>query len=187
MASRDDTQISQILNQLHEVKFGEHTILILPDIYELRSAYAAFSKERLANNEAIMILGYYDNVNGVKHFLKELDVDVEGHSRAGSLIILDGLKEISASPIQFLSNLAITGSRIKSIGKTGISVIIDMGLFFHGHQEELLEFEKLMPVKADFACKSLLCIYHAADFKTLSAAQQEEILRAHDKKIEPGS
>lgn len=183
MAGHDENQLSQFLRQMNQVKFGEHTMLILPDIYALRSAYAKFAKNRLENNEAIMILAYYDTTNGVKHFLQELDIAVAKYERESSLVIEDGLKEFYHSDMSFLHHLAAIEAQIKSSGKAGISVIIDMGLFFHGHKEDLFEFERSMSSKADFTCKSLLCCYNAADFKTLADSVQRNISAFHHKKI----
>ena len=183
MANHDETQALQFLKQMHQVKFGEHTILVLPDIYALRSAYAKFSKKRLERNEAIMIITYYDTVNGVELFLRELEIDVEKHSNQGSLVIVDGLKEFYESKANFLHHLAIIEDRIKSNGKQGISIIIDMGLFFHGHKEDLVEFERSMSNEGDFTCKSLLCCYNVADFRTLSEPAQADIFGLHHKKI----
>jgi hypothetical protein len=168
---------------MHQVKFGEHTIVVLPDIYALRGAYAEFSKKRLEANEAIMIIAYYDTVDGVKHFLWELEVDVEKHDSDGSLVVIDGLKEFYQSETNFLHHLALIGEKIKSSGKQGISVIIDMGLFFHGHKEDLVEFERSMSVKGDFTCKALLCCYNAADFRTLTESAQIDISGLHHRKI----
>jgi len=168
---------------MHQVKFGEHTILILPDIYALRSAYAKFAKNRLESNEAIMILAYYDTESGVKHFLHEVEVNVAKYESEGSLVIVDGLREFYHSETGFLGHLASIEAHMKSSGKAGISVIIDMGLFFHGHKEDLLEFERSMSSKADFTCKSLLCCYNATDFKTLATSIQSEIASLHHKKI----
>ena len=180
MANQDE---KQILKQLHQVKFGEHTVLVLPDIYALRNAYARFSKKRLEHNEAIMIIAYYDTVSGVKHYLRELDVDVEKHLKTGSLIIIDGLAEFNQSETSFLQRLAMIGDSVKTTGKEGISVIMDMGLFFHGHNNDLFEFEQSMARQADFVCKCLLCCYNAADFGRLSEPAQRDLAALHHKKI----
>ena len=173
----------QFIKQLHKVKFGEHDILIYPDIYALRRTYSQFCKKRLEENEAVMILPYYDTVDGVAHFLKELEVDVAKYRKEGSLVIIDGLKEFFYSESSFLSHLAVIESHIKAAGKNGISVIVDMGLFYHGHSEELLKYETSMPVNTDFTCKSLLCCYDTRDFDTLSHAQQELIVGVHKLKL----
>jgi len=183
-AAHDENQISQFLRQMNQVKFGEHTMLILPDIYALRSAYAKFAKNRLENNEAIMILAYYDTVSGVRLFLQELEVPVTKYESEGSLVVVDGLKEFYHSDTSFLHHLAAIEAQIKSSGKDGISVIIDMGLFFHGHKEDLDEFERSMSSDADFTCKSLLCCYNIADFKTLPVLVQKNISSFHHKQIE---
>jgi hypothetical protein len=183
LVSADENHMMQFLKQLHQVKFGEHDILIFPDIYALRNAYSRFCKKRLEKNEAIMILSYYDTIDGVRHFLNEVEVDVSKYSKEGSLVIIDGLKEFFHSETKFLSHLAAIEAHIKSIGKTGISVIIDMGLFYHGHKEDLIEFEKSVPVKADFTCKSLLCCYNVVDFETLSVQEQELVSGVHNKKL----
>jgi hypothetical protein len=62
----------------------------------------------------------------------------------------------------------------------GCSVISDMGSFsFLSKENELLEYERSLPLKFNsMKCKGFCC-YHQANFDRLSENQKEELLEHH--------
>jgi hypothetical protein len=85
-----DIEEGSVLDILDKFKkqsnFGEHSILIYPDRYALREVYSLACKMSLENNEAVIMLLYYETRDDVLTYLRELDIDVDRYEK----------KEISA-------------------------------------------------------------------------------------------
>jgi hypothetical protein len=180
-------RVGAILEQLRRVGFTEHNVLTYPDIHSFRQVYSRFAKEKLQANEAVAILPYYDTIYNIKHFLGELEIDVIKQEIEGGLLVLDSLKAFYSSEINLPAVLAAFEGTAKLLSKrTGISVIIDMGAFFHFDENEaskLVNFEASVSTTHDLKCKSLLCCYHQKDLKKIPKAQQDMIFEKHHRRI----
>jgi hypothetical protein len=183
----DSSGVAAMLEQLRHVRFTEHNVLTYPDIHSFRQVYSRFAKEKLEANEAVAILPYYDTIYNIKHFLGELEIDVLKQEIEGGLLILDSLKTFYGNEINLPSVLAaFEGAARLLSNRTGISVIIDMGAFFHFDENEvsrLVNFEASVPTMHDLKCKSLLCCYHQKDLKKIPKAQQDMIFEKHHRRI----
>src|SRR6187399_3304558 len=64
----------------------------------------------------------------------------------------------------------------KAIGKSGVSILADLGAFPYKHRmEELVKYELSLPTKYDIDLKRL-CLYHKRDFNRLSEEQKQKLL-----------
>lgn len=173
-----------ILEQLCAMEFGEHNILIYNELDSFREIYSQHIKKRLAANEIVLMLPHYENIDCVKNVLKEIEIDVEKHRAEGSLVIMDSVRGFFGSDIEnFFSFLKILRQRVKDMNKSGLSVVVDMGSFYHlGKIGEMISYEKSIPAKS-YTTSSLLCSYHIKDFSRLEDDQKQLLLDHHYRNL----
>lgn len=176
--------ISTFLRQLAQIQFGEHNILVYEDITSFRQIYSNHARKRLEDNEIVMLLPYFENVDSVKFYLQEAGVDVEQRSRDGSLVIVDSVEQFFGEGKDFLYFLSILEKKAKEKGKEGISVIADMDAFYQVYDENrLVKYETSIQPKTDTKYSSLLCSYQRTNFNRLTKSARELILAQHYRKL----
>jgi hypothetical protein len=208
---------NEILEHLTNAEYGTHSILVYPNIETLREAYSRYAKKQLEdNNEIVLILPYYETANKVRKTLsggfvslleegngKGADandtnnsnsiIDVGKHEKEGSLIIMDSLKGYFGSDNNY-NNTDLTEfvkqlvKKAESLGKKGVSVIADLGSFYHYHHsktaDKLVEYELSLPSKFDGMKLKAFCIYHNDDLdKRFTEEQKEKLLDHHAKAL----
>ena len=133
----------EILERLNTIEHGEHIILIYPNMYSFREIYSQYCKTALKNNEIVLLLTYYEIIDNVRQTLKEIDIDVEKYEMENVLIIEDITKTYFGSIRDFLSFLKVFDKQQEKLDKNGLSVIADMGVFFHfqNNKDALMNFE----------------------------------------------
>ncbi len=142
-----------------EIKDGENSILVYPDLQTFREICTQYVKDHLlgrgeeeeqkdkgndvdySNNNnrhkgqfpmprIILIATFYDTVNAVKHHLSAVGVDVQSHIDDGSLLIVDAFDGYYPN-MDGMKKLVVTLSeRAWKEGRVGVSVISNMGFFF---------------------------------------------------------
>jgi hypothetical protein len=208
---------NEILEHLTNAEYGTHSILVYPNIETLREAYSRYAKKQLEdNNEIVLILPYYETANKVRKTLsggfvslleegngKDADandtnnsnsiIDVGKHEKEGSLIIMDSLKGYFGSDNNY-NNTDLTEfvkqlvKKAESTGKKGVSVIADLGSFYHYHHsktaDKLVEYELSLPSKFDGMKLKAFCIYHKDDLdKRFTEEQKQKLLDHHAKAL----
>ena len=170
-----------ILQHMLQSNYREHNMLIYPHLAALRDIYARYSKRQLEKGkEIVVILPTYENLYSVRRTLIESKLDVNKFENEESLLILDSVKGYFESNPDILSTLEMLSKRAESERGGGCSVISDMGSFsFLSKENELLEYERSLPLKFNsMKCKGFCC-YHQANFDRLSENQKEELLEHH--------
>ena len=201
---------------LTNAEYGTHSILVYPDIQTLRETYSRYAKKQLEdNNKIVLILSYYETANKVRKTLsegfvnniaddngKDADandtnsksiIDLGKHEKEGSLIIMDSLKGYFGSGNNY-NNTDLTEfvkqlvKNAKSLGKNGVSVIADLGSFYHYHHsktaDNLVEYELSLPSKFDDMILKAFCIYHKEDLdKRFTEEQKQKLLDHHAKAL----
>ena len=141
----------------------------------------------LENNEAVIILSYYETRDDVLTYLRELDIDVyRFEKKERSLLIIDSVEDYFGSPKDFLFYLNLMNSKVSKRNKRGILVLMDVGFHYRVSTQtqkginSLMEYEEILPAKPDLNVK-ILCLYHVKDFDTLNqvAGQKEYLLKLH--------
>jgi hypothetical protein len=207
---------NEILEHLTNAEYGTHSILVYPNIETLREAYSRYAKKQLEdNNEIVLILPYYETANKVRKTLsggfvslieegngKDADandtngnsiIDVGKHEKEGSLIIMDSVKGYFGSDNNY-NNTDLTEfvkqlvKKAESTGKKGVSVIADLGSFYHYHHsktaDKLVEYELSLPSKFDGMKLKAFCIYHKDDLdKRFTEEQKQKLLDHHAKAL----
>jgi hypothetical protein len=187
----------------------------IPDIQTLRKTYSRYVKSQLEdNNEIVLILPYYETANNVRKTLSNSDfvnrgettnsdsnnsngssvIDVRKYEKVGSLMIIDSVRGYFDSDSNYdgedrlMSFFKQLVKNAESLGKDGVSVIADLGWFYH-HQsinatEKLFEHELSLPSKYDGMKFIGFCAYHKADFdRRFTEEQKQKLLDHHSKAL----
>lgn len=90
MSSNIDNEITgttlDIIEGLNKIEYGEHIVLINPNLYALREIYSHYCNIALKNDELLLILTYYETAGRIRQILKELDIDVEKYEKENDLV-----------------------------------------------------------------------------------------------------
>ena len=163
-------------------EFPEHSILVYPNLSALRKLYSQYAKRRLGEgNEILLIIPHYETADSVRHALRDEGINVSKYEKENVLLIMDSEKAYAKSSGVYNFNLLINLliKRADALGKSGVSIFADGGLFFMYHRvEELVTHEMDLPTEFDIKCRCF-CTYHSEDFKNLSKRQEEQLLKHH--------
>ena len=178
---------SEIVEQLATITYGDHIVLIYPNQYSYREIYSSYCKTALENNEIVLLLTYYETIDGVRQTLKEIGIDTEKYEKERSLMIVQDItKTYFGSANDFLFFIKIFDKHQEKRGKNGISVFADMGVFFHHPQNNkknlVIEFERSLGSKFDTKLKRF-CNYHKKDFDRFEEHEKGNLLKAYHIKI----
>jgi hypothetical protein len=174
-----------IIQGFDKIGRGEHTILIYPDLYTLREIYSHYCNIALKNNELVLIFTYYQTAERIRQTLKGHVIDVEKYEKENDLIIIQDAVEINSGYTEdFLWLLKTLDKQQEKRGKNGLSVIADMGVFFHfqNNKDVLIDFESSLPLKFDMNVKRI-CTYHTGDFKRFEAHEKDNLIKSHHQRI----
>jgi hypothetical protein len=197
---------------------GSHCLMVFPDLMTLRGVYSHYTKMQLEDsNEIVLILPYYETTGMVRLTLSGetiyyengnnpygySGIDVNKYEKEGSLIIMDSLKgyfysegksgfhinnDSPKADLNLMSYLEILLKQAERQGKNGVTVLSDMGSFYHHNNRDgnlkLIEYECSLPEKFNARKLKGFCLYHQKDFeKRLSQEQQAELLDCHSQNI----
>jgi hypothetical protein len=178
---------SEIAEQLPTITYGDHIVMVYPDLYSFREIYSRYCKTALENNEIVLLFTYYETIDCVRQTLKEFDIDTEKYEKERSLMIVQDItRTYFGSANDFLFFIKIFDKRQEKRGRNGISVFADMGVFFHHPQNDkkdlVLEFERSLGSKFDTKLKRF-CNYHKKDFDRFEEHEKDNLLKSHHIKI----
>jgi hypothetical protein len=153
----------------------------------LREIYSQYCRNALENNELVLLLTYYETADRVRKTLKEIGIEVDRHEKEKNLMIIEDITKIYfGSGHDFLFFLDILNKQKEKWGKNGISVIADMGIFFHFQndtsKDALIKFESSLPVNFDSNLKRF-CNYHKRDFDRLEEQEKQDLLEHHYREV----
>ncbi|HEY5630729.1 MAG TPA: MEDS domain-containing protein [Nitrososphaeraceae archaeon] len=179
-----------VLKEMIQAGYGEHNLVVYPDMTVLTEIYSRYFKASLENkSEFILFLSTYQNVTKVKDLLGGVDLDAAKYEENGSLVILDSVRGYFGSESDVLALMKILSKRAQNQGSLGSCVFADMGLFnLFKEQEDLLRYEISMPPKFDgyisipILCKTF-CLYHKSDFSRLEEKEREILFEHHYRNL----
>jgi hypothetical protein len=177
--------IENAANTISESDYGTHTLIVYEDLEKLREFYSYYVKKRIEErNEVIQLVPFYETEDSVRKSLSEghFSINVEKWEKdKKSLIIVDSLEKYFSSgslESDFDSNKKLV-DYAKTIGKSGVSVLGDMGAFSYKHRtQELVDYELFLPSHYDTDIKGI-CLYHQKDFTRLSVGQKQKLIDHH--------
>lgn len=197
--------VDEIIDQLVKSEINSHSILIYPSIEIFRRLYSSYVKKQLKDgNEIIIIISYYETIRKVKEILSDglqdtskikvkrddnagTDDKISQYLKEESLILRDSL-DAYFGPFDcndknmFMNFIKESLKRAKSSGKKGISVIADLGSFYHhgGKTHNLVDYELSLPSRYPDDLKlSGFCAYHKQDFERRLTEEQKQSLIQH--------
>jgi MEDS: MEthanogen/methylotroph, DcmR Sensory domain len=173
--------VAEIAQRLRQIESSGHVVLVYPNMETLRQIYAHYCRTALENNELVLLLTYYETADSVRHTLTEVGIDVNRYEKERALMIIEDItKTYFGSGQDFLFFLKILNKQQEKRGKNGISVIADMGIFYHfnNNNNALFRFERSLPTKFDIRLKRF-CYYHIHDFDRLEEKEKQDLLEQH--------
>jgi hypothetical protein len=178
----------QMLERIMQCKFGDHTFILYSDITILAYIYSTYSKRSLESlNEIVLILPHYQSVADVLNHLANNGIDVDKCKREGSIVVVESKKGYYSLTDKFVGVMIMTKMllrRANKLGKTGVTVISDMGLFFHLNKtEDLIKYETEISSSIYDTKVKVLCSYNKTDIEGLSEYQKQYLLNHHNKTI----
>ena len=121
----------------------------------------------------------------VRYVLFQLaKIDVRKYEKQNSLLIIDSSRAYFGSSIDIVSFVKSLVNYADQIGKNGVTVLTDMGPFFHYNKlDDLIEYETSLPPRSDMKAKGF-CLYNEDDFNwRLSRIQKKKLLKHHGREL----
>lgn len=137
---------SHLLKKIIQSKYGNHNLILYSDITTLAYIYSNYSKSSLESlNEIILILPYYHSIADVLNNLTNNGVDIDKHKKEGSIVIVESKKAYYSLTDEFVGLMIMTKMllrRANKIGKAGVTIFSDMGVFFDLNRvHDLIKYE----------------------------------------------
>jgi hypothetical protein len=120
--------------------------------------YSEYIKRQIEEKkEIVLILPHYETTDMVRYVLSELaKIDVKKYEKQNSLLIINSDRAYFGSSIDVVSFVKSLVNYADQIGKNCVSVLADMGSFFHYNKlKYLIEYETSLPPRADIKAKGL--------------------------------
>jgi hypothetical protein len=110
-------------------------------------------------------------------------IDVRKYEKQNSHLIINSGRAYFGSSIDLVSFVKSFVNYADKIGKNGVSVLADMGAFYHYDKlDHLIEYETSYPRRSDIRAKGF-CLYRENDFNYLSRIQKKKLLEHHDREL----
>jgi MEDS: MEthanogen/methylotroph, DcmR Sensory domain len=179
---------NDILETIMESKFGNHNIILYSDITTLPHIYSNYSKRSLELlNEIVLILPHYQSIVDVLNNLTDNGIDIEKCKKEGSILVVESKNGYYSLTNEFVGVMIMTKMllrRANNLDKAGVTVISDMGLFFHLKRiEDLIKYETELSSSIYDMKVKVLCGYNKTDFERLTEEQKQHLLHHHNKVI----
>ena len=174
------------LEKLKWARQGSHYILVYSDLPTLRKIYSQHIKRQIEEKkEIVLILPHHETTDMVRYVLFELaQIDVRKYEKQNSLLIIDSARAYFGTSIDVVSFVKSLVSYADQIGKNGVSVLADMGPFFHYNKlDDLIEYETSLPPRSDIKAKGL-CLYNTDEFNwRLTRIQRKKLFEHHGREL----
>jgi hypothetical protein len=177
--------VEDAVNILSEAEYGVHCLMVYPDLITLRKFYSNYIQKQIeVRNEAVKMASFYETLDSVRKNLSKApsSMDVERLEMERALAIVDSLDEYFTGGEYVKFDLDAYKRMIgdaKTLGKSGCSVLGDVGAFlYEGRMRDLVEYEKFMPTRFGADMKGI-CLYHQQDFNRLATEQKKELAEHH--------
>ena len=179
------------MDKIKQSNFGEHNLILNQDVATLNNIYLEYCKNAFETlNEMILILSYHESVSNLFHSFKNIGVDVEKYKLQGLLVIVEAKKgyfSLTNELVDITIMIKMLLQRSNKLGKSGLTVFSDMGLFFHRNRlDELLKHETRLFMSSSWITNSkmkIFCCYNESDLKLLTDNQKKDLFDHHYRVI----
>ena len=185
-----------------EVRDGENSIIIYPNLQTFRQIYTKYVKDQLAKEDEnnskrnepslpriMLIATFYETTDSVKHHLSASGLqNIQSLINNGSLVIVDAFSFYYPNVDGMKKLVASLSDHARKEGRDGVTAIVDMGFFFlfggDGRATELINYEaSLAPTTEGGNVKGFSC-YHGGNYNTLKDDQKKELAQRQKKVFE---
>ena len=185
-----------------EVRDGENSIIIYPNLQTFRQIYTKYVKDQLAKEDEnnskrnepslpriMLIATFYETTDSVKHHLSASGLqNIQSLINNGSLVIVDAFRSYYPNVDGMKKLVASLSDHARKEGRDGVTAIVDMGFFFlfggDGRATELINYEaSLAPTTEGGNVKGFSC-YHGGNYNTLKDDQKKELAQRQKKVFE---
>ena len=185
-----------------EVRDGENSIIIYPNLQTFRQIYTKYVKDQLAKEDEnnskrnepslpriMLIATFYETTDSVKHHLSAAGLqNIQSLIDNGSLVIVDAFSSYYPDIDGMKKLVASLSDRARKEDRDGVTAIVDMGFFFlfggDGNATELINYEaSLAPTTEGGNVKGFSC-YHGGNYDTLKDDQKKELAQRQKKVFE---
>ena len=185
-----------------EVRDGENSIIIYPNLQTFRQIYTKYVKDQLAKEDEnnskrnepslpriILIATFYETTDSVKHHLSAVGLqNIQSLIDNGSLVIVDAFSSYYPDVNGMKKLVASLSDRARKEGRVGVTVIVDMGFFFlfggDGRATELINYEASLAPKTEGGNVKGFSCYHGGNYDTLKDDQKKELAQRQKKVFE---
>ena len=180
---------SGIVEEITQTKYGDHNLILYSDLATLEYTYLNYIKRSLESlNEIILILPHYHCVADVINSITNTSIDIDKYKKEGSLVVVQSKKAYYSLTHELVGVMIMTKmliQRADKLGKAGVTVISDMGLFFNLNKiDDLTKYETELSSSICNTKAKVLCCYSKSDFELFIEHQrQQNLLKAHNNKI----
>lgn len=185
-----------------EVRDGENSIIIYPNLQTFRQIYTKYVKDQLAKEDGnnskrnesslpriMLIATFYETTDSVKHHLSAAGLqNIQSLINNGSLVIVDAFSSYYPNVDGMKKLVASLSDRARKEGRDGVTAIVDMGSFFlfggDGKATELINYEASLAPKTEGGNVRCFSCYHVGNYDTLKDDQKKELAQRQKKVFE---
>jgi len=172
---------------LADLHFGKHNAILYSSttvLHQLLIKYCRISLE--SSNKILLILTYYDSIENILKALRDVDSNIESRRKDGSLVVRESAKayfNLADELVDIMIMIRMLLQRRRKLGKVGLTVISDMGIFFHKKRFfDLISHETRLSLGSnDIHEVKLICCYEKLGLSLLTQEQTRQILSIHNK------
>jgi hypothetical protein len=179
-----------MLDKIKQSNFGEHNLILFEDYFTLSNILLEYCKTALESlNEMVLLLPHNESVSNLFHGLKNIDLDVQKYKLQGSLVIVEAKKgyfSLTNELVDIMIMIKMLLQRSTKLGKSGLAIFSDMGLFFdHNRIDDLIEHEAGLFLSLSSSIyrnkMKIFCYYNITDFERLTKNQKQGLLNNHSR------
>jgi len=180
-----DGNLESILRLLCETEYGEHNIVIYPNLEAFREIYTHLAKARIQNNnDRVLLLPHYETSKSVEQALMELDMKAKEQIERGSLEIIDSQHGFFDPAQSFIEVVKASATDAVKRRKSGAIIIADMGSFFHRQLvSDAILHECRIAAQSENSRFTIFCCYHSRDFEKLTKEQEAKMCENHFRNL----
>ena len=185
-----------------EVRDGENSIIIYPNLQTFRQIYTKYVKDQLAKEDGnnskrnepslpriMLIATFYETTDSVKHHLSAVGLqNIQNLINNGSLVIVDAFSSYYPNVDGMKKLVASLSDRARKEGRDGVTAIVDMGFFFlfggDGRATELINYEASLAPTTEGGNVKGFSYYHGGNYNTLKDDQKKELAQRQKKVFE---
>jgi hypothetical protein len=180
-----------MLDKIKQSNFGEHNLILFEDYFTLNNILLEYCKTALESlNEMVLFLPHNKSVSNLFHGLKNIDLNVQKYKLQGSLVIVEAKKgyfSLTNELVDIMIMIKMLLQRSDKLGKSGLAVFPDMGLFFnHNRIDDLIKHETRLFLSLSSSSiysnkMKIFCYYNMTDFELFTENRKQELINNHSR------